>query len=105
MDAKEFLSMYNQAENSKQDEQIKKLKQEIKDLKESKDIIQEEKTGYKSILEERNKLIKQLKDENEEQKEKLEYFEERWMFNYVLSRMMLLLIFVFIITTILKFCK
>ena len=105
MDAKEFLSMYNQAENSKQDEQIKKLKQEIKDLKESKDIIQEEKTGYKAILEEKNKLIKQLKDENEEQKEKLEYFEERWMFNYVLSRMMLLLIFVFIITTILKFCK
>ena len=105
MDAKEFLSMYNQAENSKQDEQIKKLKQEIKDLKESKDIIQEEKTGYKSILEERNKLIKQLKYENEEQKEKVDYFEERWMFNYVLSRMMLLVIFVFIIITILKFCK
>ena len=71
MDAKEFLSIYNQAENSKQDDQIKKLKQEIKDLKESNDIIQEEKTGYKSILKEKEHIIKDLKNEVEELKEKL----------------------------------
>ena len=71
MDAREFLSIYNQAENSKQDEQIKKLKQEIKDLKESKDIIQEEKTGYKSILKEKEHTIRDLKNEVEELKEKL----------------------------------
>ena len=71
MDAKEFLSIYNQAENSKQDEQIKKLKQEIKDLKESNDIIQEEKTGYKSILKEKEHTIKDLQNEVEELREKL----------------------------------
>ena len=71
MDAKEFLSIYNQAENSKQDDQIKKLKQEIKDLKESNDIIQEEKTGYKSILKEKEHTIKNLQNEVEELKEKL----------------------------------
>lgn len=71
MDAREFLSIYNQAENNKQDEQIKKLKQEIKDLKESNDIIQEEKTGYKSILKEKEHVIKDLKNEVEELNEKL----------------------------------